>query len=85
MIAQSLITDLHNVDPKDETFDQLGILDGHSMITDFLDHNELGLALEHVLYMVHESNIVFPSDKLKALHSLAERLGVHTSYKVNDR
>jgi hypothetical protein len=85
LTAQSLITDLHNVNPRDETFNQLGILDGHSKVTDFLDHNERGLALEHVLYMVHESNIIFPGDELKALHSLAERLGVHTSYKVNDR
>jgi len=85
LIAQSLITDLHNANPRDETFDQLGILDGHSQVSDFLDHNEWGLALEHVLYMIYESNIVFPSDELKALHSLAERLGVHTSYKVNDR
>ena len=80
LIAQSLITDLHSTHPSDDTFDQLGILDGHSTVADFLDHNEWGLALEHVLYMVHESNIDFPSEDLSVLNSLAEKLGVRNCY-----
>ena len=81
LLAHSLITELHAADPNDETFDQLGILDGHSQVVDFLEHDEWGLAIEHVLYMVHESNIDFPDHELKALHALAERLGVRHSYR----
>jgi len=80
LIAQSLITEQHSANPNDETFDQVGILDGHLTVSDFLDHNEWGLALEHVLYMVHESNINYPGEELTAFHSLAERLGVRNGY-----
>ena len=81
LIAHSLITELHAANPNDETFGQLGILDGHSIVDGHLEHGEWGLAIEHVLYMVHESNIDFPGDELVALHALAERLGVLHSYR----
>ena len=82
LIADSLIRELHATNPNDETFDQLGILDGHSHVEKYLEHGEWGLAIEHVLYMVHESNIDFPDDELTALHALAERLGILHSYRV---
>jgi hypothetical protein len=80
--AQSLIAELRRVNPEDETFDQLGILDGHTIVAEFLDHGEFGVAIEHVLYMVHESNISFPAEELNALHALAEELGIRNNYQV---
>lgn len=85
LTAQSLITDLHSANPNDEIFDQIGILDGHATVTNFLDHNEFGLALEHVLYMIYESNIAFPDNELKALHFMADQIGIYTSYQESDR
>jgi hypothetical protein len=81
LLAHSLITELYASNPNDETFDQLGILDGHSIVASYLEHDEWGLAIEHVLYMVHESNIDFPDAEVKALHALAERVGIRNSYR----
>ena len=63
------------------TFEQVGILDGHEMIRDFVDRNEWGLALEHLLYIIHESAIVFPADDLENLYSIASRNGIRNPYE----
>ncbi len=80
--AQLLIAELRRVKPEDETFDQVGILDGHTIVAEFLDHGEFGVAIEHVLYMIHESNISFPAEELNALHALAKQLGARNDYKA---
>ena len=81
LIAHALIAEMHAANPNDETFDQVGLLDGDSIVADYLEHGEWGLAIEHVLYMVHESNIDFPDDELAALHALAKRFFVPNSYR----
>ncbi len=78
--AHSLISELYRSNPQDETFEQVGMLDGQSIVIDYLDHGELRLALEHLLYIVHESNIGFPAEDMKALHSMVRELGVRNFY-----
>lgn len=78
--AQGLINDLHQADPSNTTFDQAGILDGREIIRDYVGHNEWGVAFEHLLYMIHESEIDFPDDELWELRSIAKLNGLHNPY-----
>ncbi|MEM8486321.1 MAG: hypothetical protein AAF564_12285 [Bacteroidota bacterium] len=78
--AQLLIHDLHDREPGNETFSQVGLLDGDQIVKEYLDHNEFGIALDHVLYMVHESDICFDPQSVLALHALAEKLKIDNHY-----
>ena len=39
-IAQQLILELHDTDPENKTFEQVGLLDGQNIIEDFIDNGE---------------------------------------------
>ncbi len=56
-IAQQLITALHEADPENAAFEQAGLLGGREIVVDFIEHGEWGCALDHLLYMIHESDI----------------------------
>jgi len=43
--------------PPDSPLRSLGLKDGREIVTDYLDHNELGIAFEHLLYMVTEMDL----------------------------
>jgi len=79
--AQGLINDLHENDPSNGTFGQAGILDGRSIVQDYIDNNEWGLAFEHLLYMIYESGIRFPESELQELHSIARANGIRNAYE----
>ena len=78
--AQKLIVELHRRDRDNETFEQVGFLNGREIVKDYIDHNEWGLAWEHLLYMIHESDISFPVDILVELHELARQNGIPIEY-----
>lgn len=79
-IAAALILELHARQPEHPTFDQVGLLDGASIVADFVVHGELGCALHHVLYMIHESAIDFPKERVERLHYLAREVGERNHY-----
>jgi hypothetical protein len=72
-LAQKLIFELHTQEPDNKTFEQQGILNGLPIITDFIDEGEIGLAIEHLLYMVYESDISFPTENIQELNNLASK------------
>lgn len=78
--AQQLIDELHARAPDDETFTQFGILDGAQIVRDYVWHAELGCAVDHLLYVVHESNIPFPRSDVRDLHEIAATIGVPNHY-----
>ena len=84
-IAQRLISDLYNSDPDNETFEQVGLTDGHETVISFVKAGEQGCALEHLLYMVHESDIAFPKNIMLQLHKLASSLGVENYYSKENQ
>ncbi|MEM8720763.1 MAG: MafI family immunity protein [Cyanobacteria bacterium P01_G01_bin.39] len=55
-------------------FDQLGLRNGAEVVKDYLEHGEVGIAWEHLLYMVKETNVQLSEDYLKRLSSLAKTL-----------
>jgi hypothetical protein len=83
-IAQVLINELYKNDPKNETFEQAGIINGREIVNDYFSHGEPEIALEHLLYMIHESEITFPSKALKKLHLMAKEYGIKNSYLRNE-
>lgn len=80
VIAARLILELHARDPKHPTFDQVGLLDGANTVAELIQHRELGCALSHVLYMIHESAIDFPKERVELLHHLANQIGAINHY-----
>ena len=79
-VAQVRINELHGREPSNGTFEQVGLLNGQELVLEFLNNAELALAMEHLLYMVHESGISFPIDDLQTLHSLASDLDIDNTY-----
>ncbi|WP_339735192.1 hypothetical protein [uncultured Gimesia sp.] len=73
-IAQPLILKLHASDPTNVTFEQVGLLDGQDIVFEFLKHNERGCALDHLLYMIHESDIRYPREIMLEIHEIASIL-----------
>lgn len=55
--------------------DQLGLKDGEQQVRHFVDHNEAGLALEHLLYMIEEPEIELSEIERTALLKLGRMLG----------
>ncbi|MEO0796647.1 MAG: hypothetical protein AAFX93_15870 [Verrucomicrobiota bacterium] len=84
ILAQQLIRDLHDRDPKNPTFDQAGLMDGELTVLDYIDHNESGAALEHLLYMIHESDIDFPRGRVEAVHELAQEWKIRNPYTAQN-
>lgn len=84
-IAQKLILELHGSDPGNVTFEQVGILDGREVVVDFINHGECGLALDHLLYMIHESDIRFPRETLLELHDIARSCGMKNHYSKENK
>jgi hypothetical protein len=56
--------------------DQCGLRNGLEIIRDFLKHEEHGLALDHLLYMLEELDIALPSQ----VYELVVRAGRQMCY-----
>ena len=54
-LAQDLIAELHCRDPDNESFDQTGLLDGHHIVADYVEHGELGCELHHPRPAIHRA------------------------------
>lgn len=79
------ISRLHSEQPSHPGFEQLGMLNGQALVTEYVEHQELGLAVEHLLYMVHEMGADWPRKDVSELDELARRVGVASRYLLNDR
>lgn len=53
------------------SLDQLGLKDGKEIIIDYLDHNEFGLALEHLVYMIEETEISLPQSTVANIREVS--------------
>ncbi|MCP3926396.1 MAG: hypothetical protein GY714_27860 [Desulfobacterales bacterium] len=83
--AHELIHKLHRSDPDNETFEQVGLLAGHKTVVDFIDYGEIGCALHHLLYMIHESDIEFPRKQMLRLHHIAHEIGEKNHYSKENQ
>ena len=56
--------------------DSCGIKDGNKIITEYLTQNELGLAYEHLEYVISEVELSLDSEQIKKMIFIAEKLGI---------
>jgi hypothetical protein len=57
-------------------FDQLGLRDGLTIIEDYVRSGELGVAFDHLLYMVLETEIAMSSTSVDFLKETAAAFGL---------
>ena len=81
-VAAALIADAYDKDPSNVSLDQEGLITGKQIVLDYISHGEHGLAIEHLLYMIHESEVTYPKDKLVSLHEIAKRNNVEICYEL---
>jgi hypothetical protein len=76
--AQSMIDRLYMAgEPAaGSSLDQAGLRDGLRVVEDFLSHNEAGVALEHLLYMIVEPPLALSDHARADVRRAAELLGM---------
>lgn len=56
--------------------DQVGLKDGLLVVRDYLQHGELGVALDHVLYVIRELDLAIPADIYAVLSRTADAMKI---------
>jgi hypothetical protein len=76
--AQGLLDELFSAGepPAGSALDQAGLRDGLAIVDDYLTHNEAGLALEHLLYMIFEPSLRLSTASLADISKAADVLGM---------
>ncbi len=59
--------------------DQCGLRDGESIVREYIEHNEFGLAIEHLSYMVGETGIVLSKEHRDKLRLAASIMNIEIS------
>lgn len=62
--------------PEDHALAQAGLKDGKAIVLDYFDHNEAGIAFEHLLYMINEPPLVISERCEEAIARIAQALGM---------
>jgi hypothetical protein len=52
--------------------DQAGLADGVSIVEDYLRHSEMGVALEHLIYMIKEARLPISVDTFHLIERAAQ-------------
>ncbi|MBD9399054.1 MafI family immunity protein [Pseudomonas sp. PDM11] len=63
---------------------QAGLADGRDVVLDYLEHNEAGLAYDHLMYMVVEADLKLSEKCKSAISRIASYLEVPAPFDVND-
>jgi hypothetical protein len=61
--------------PESE-LDQLGLADGAAIVEDYLAVGESGLALDHLIYMVHEPDLPISTDTFEFIAEAGQMMNV---------
>lgn len=62
--------------PDDHALAQAGLENGGEIVLDYVDHNEGGIAFEHMLYMINEPPLVVSEECVKILARIAKTLAM---------
>jgi len=58
--------------------DQAGLIDGVGIVEDYLQHNEAGVALEHLIYMIQEPALSISAETFQLIERAARVLGIES-------
>jgi hypothetical protein len=75
MITTAMAT-MSEVEQQAAGFAHSGLIDGASIVREYVDHGELGCAVEHLLYMVVETSIELTPASRACLREVAASLGL---------
>lgn len=82
--VDKLYKELNSKESIKEIFKQSGLLNGKRIIDEYLEYNEYGIAIDHLLYMISETKIQLKNEELIRLKSLCEHLKIDLSnYDIN--
>ena len=56
------------------------MLNGSKIVREYLDEGEYGLAAEHLLYMVYESEVSYSNEIIKELTDFADEYKIKNPY-----
>lgn len=62
--------------PPDSSLDQVFLIDGRSVIEDYIAHGEMGLAFDHLLYMIKEPPLQLSPETLDRLSCAGRAMGL---------
>jgi hypothetical protein len=57
VLMERAFTEVGGVPLPYSALDQAGLLDGETIVLDYLRHGEAGIAFEHLIYMIDESGL----------------------------
>lgn len=60
--------------PEERALAHAGLENGGEIVLDYVDHNECGIALEHLLYVINEPPLVVSEEWIKILARIAKTL-----------
>ena len=56
------------------------MLNGSQIIQEYLNEGEYGLTIQHLLYMVYESDIVYPNEIIEGIKALTSKYQLKNPY-----
>src|SRR6187402_630501 len=62
------------------SLDQAGLSDGASIVEDYLEHGEAGVALEHLIYMIREPQLPISTTIFHLIEQAAQALGLEPDF-----
>jgi hypothetical protein len=65
--------------PPGSALDQNGLRDGRDIVLEYLDAGEAGLALEHLIYMVHEPGLAISLRTFACVESAGSSMSLDKS------
>ena len=69
--------EVHGEPTPGSALDQHGLGNGAEVVRSFIQQNELGLALEHLCYMVNEADLAVSSDTYASLKAAEQIMQMH--------
>lgn len=81
---QSLVDDefrkCNDIPLPDSALDQAGLRDGKEVVINYVNFNEFGLAVEHLIYMVSETGIDLTPQTRNELQEVADRMRIKQTF-----
>ncbi|UZD95509.1 hypothetical protein LOY64_00405 [Pseudomonas corrugata] len=71
--------------PDDHALAQAGLENGAEIVLDYVDHNEAGVAFEHLLYMINEPPLIVSDECMNVLARIAKTLQIPATGEIRDR
>jgi len=73
-LSEQILNDILTDKKRTSNIESYGINDGNKIISEFLEHNEIELAFDHLAYVISESGVELKPKQKARFNSIEERL-----------